>query len=463
MNAFEGQRFRKAGLGLMAAFALLVAPGFLYAQDPGPTPEVAETQAAPQSSPSATPSGTSTSQPSPSPNPNATLENTIEAGESSDEAPARRLVHWNEYAGPYFTIRVGGGILVDTAAYAQDTESKDQIKLSPDVKLRDARLVLRGTFPKWKRLSWSSGLMYDAPTHEFLVRETGLMIKVPELWGNLFIGRTKEGFSLNKVMVGYAGWTMERSTMSDATIPILADGIKWLGYSPKHGFLWNLGMYVDWLSKGQTFSTYAHQAVARLVWLPIHSEEKGSLFHMGVNLRYGKPKDDQLQLKSRPEAFPAPFFVDTGKFAATSSRMAGYEVYYRQGPWLFGSEYWWVDTSAPASGNPVFRGGDVAATWLITGETRAYNTVGGFFKAVSPKRPVFEGGPGAWELVFRYSNINLDQGTLTGGKFWRFTPMVNWHMSDNIRLEFGYGYGHLDRFNLAGNTHFFQTRIQLQL
>lgn len=40
--------------------------------------------------------------------------------------------------------------------------------------------------------------------------------------------------------------------------------------------------------------------------------------------------------------------------------------------------------------------------------------------------------------------------------------MVNWHMSNNMRLEFGYGYGHLDRFNLEGNTQFFQTRIQLQ-
>ena len=40
-------------------------------------------------------------------------------------------------------------------------------------------------------------------------------------------------------MVGYGGWTMERATISDASIPILADGIKWLGYSPKHKFLWN--------------------------------------------------------------------------------------------------------------------------------------------------------------------------------------------------------------------------------
>jgi phosphate-selective porin OprO and OprP len=49
-------------------------------------------------------------------------------------------------------------------------------------------------------------------------------------------------------MVGYAGWTMERATIGDATIPILADGVKWLGYAPKAHLIWNLGFYVDWLS-----------------------------------------------------------------------------------------------------------------------------------------------------------------------------------------------------------------------
>jgi len=31
-----------------------------------------------------------------------------------------------------------------------------------------------------------------------------------------------------------------------------------------------------------------------------------------------------------------------------------------------------------------------------------------------------------------------------------------------VRLEMAYGYGHLDRFNLQGNTHFLQSRIQFQ-
>ena len=60
---------------------------------------------------------------------------------------------------------------------------------------------------------------------------------MPELWGRLFIGRTKEGISMNKIMVGYQGWTMERATANDAFVPILADGVKWMGNSPGGSFL----------------------------------------------------------------------------------------------------------------------------------------------------------------------------------------------------------------------------------
>jgi phosphate-selective porin OprO/OprP len=305
--------------------------------------------------------------------------------------------------------------------------------------------------------------MYDAPTKAWLIRQTGIMIAVPELWGHFFVGRAKEGFSLLKVMVGYDGWTMERQTISDATIPILADGIKWLGNTPNHRFLWNLGYFNDIVSKGQSFSSYSSQEVARLIWLPIHSQETGKLLHIGGNFRYGKPVNNKLQLRSRPEAFPAPYFVDTGKFDARATFMAGPEVYYRPRNWMFGSEYWFAKIDSPSTHHPVLHGGDVVVSWLVTGEIRTYNEVGGFFREISPKRPVTNGGRGAWELVSRLSYIDLDNGTLRGGKFGRFTEQLNWYLSENIRVEVNYGYGHLNRFDLGGNTHFFQTRIQLQL
>ena len=395
--------------------------------------------------------------------PPAPIDDTIEAGEADAVEPARRLVRWNEYEGPFFTIRFGGGLLYEYARYSQDKNSKAQIDLTPEAKLRDTRLLFKGRLKFKRSVTWSAGFMYDGPTDEWLVRETGVMIEMPEISGHLFVGRSKEGFSLNKIMVGYAGWTQERSTINDATIPILADGIKWLGYAPKIHLLWNVGAYADWLSEGQGFSTYDNQFVGRVAWLPYLSTDGGRLLHLGINLRYGHPNEGTLKLRSRPESFPSPYFVDTGDFAAQSTRMTSLEAYSRRGSVLIGSEYFFQQVDAPESGDPLFHGGEVAATWLVTGETRTYNTRGGFFNQVSPARPVFQGGPGGWELVGRMSYIDLDSGSLRGGRFWRVTPMVNWYLSDHVRLEMTYGYGTLDRFELRGNTHFFQTRLQLQM
>jgi phosphate-selective porin OprO and OprP len=76
---------------------------------------------------------------------------------------------------------------------------------------------------------------------------------------------------------------------------------------------------------------------------------------------------------------------------------------------------------------------------------------------------VDSGGIGAWELVLRYSYVDMNSGAIDGGKFWRITPMVNWHMSSTTRLELVYGYSGLGRDGIQGNTSYFQTRLQLQV
>ena len=410
---------------------------------------------------SAIPPQTSGQNPAPGSHP-PTLDDTLEAGDDESGQPAHDLVTWNQFDLKFTTFRFGAGFLWDYAAFAQNAASKEQIGVLPTPKIRDDRLLFRGLFKTERPVSWSVGILYDIPTNKWLFRQTQVMIETPELFGDIVIGRTKEGVSLNKVMIGYAGWTNERATFSDAMLPILADGVKWLGYLPKKHLLWNLGVFGDRFSEGQTFSTYAHQVAGRVAWVPLMSETTEKVLHIGFNLRYGKPDDNTLQLRSRPEVFESPYFVDTGKFPATQTRISGIEAYYRPRSLLIGTEYFSENVTSREKGNPSFNGGDTFISWLPTGEVRAYNTRGGFFDQISPLRPVFSGGPGAWEFVGRFSYIDLNSGPVRGGTFWRITPVVNWHMSDNVRLEFVYGYGSLNRFDLVGKTQFFQTRIQLQ-
>jgi phosphate-selective porin OprO and OprP len=379
----------------------------------------------------------------------------------------QRFKDWNEFDGPLTTLRIGGGFLYEYATFSQDEKGKAQmdsahIDLNPGVKVRDFRVTLSGKFKFKRAVTWKIGIMYDGPSDNWLFRESGVMVEVPEIYGHIFVGRTKEGFSLNKVMNGYAGWTMERQMALDI-IPILADGVKWLGYLPEPRILWNIGVFADWLSEGHSFSTYQSQFAARIGWLPVYSESDNTILHIAVNGRYGRVHNDSIRVRSRPEAFTAPYFVDTKVFPAQSSNHFGLEAYYREGPLILGGEYYFCKFNSPEKHNPLFHGGDFVATYVITGESRPYSTVTGIFGFVPVATPVTEGGPGAWEAVLRFSNLDLDGGIISGGSFWRITPMINWYLSSQLRLEVSYGYGILDRFTVKGSTQFFQTRIQITI
>jgi phosphate-selective porin OprO/OprP len=392
-----------------------------------------------------------------------TLATGITAGEADGERPRRELIRALDLDLGFTTLRIGGGLLVDYSMFDQDSASREQFRLVSIGKLRDARVLLNGRFKSKRPITWQAGVMYDAVTDKLLVRQTGFMIAVPEIWSHFFIGRAKEGFSLNKVMVGYDGWGMERMPFTDATVPLLADGIKWLALTPDRHWFWNLGFFGDAFSEGQSFSSYDNQFVARVGWVPLPSDSVGTLLHLAMNFRTGIANKDSFQLRSRPEDFEAPYFLDTGRFPANGSTMFGPEVYYRPGRLLLGAENYWQKVRSPETGHPWFYGGQFIVTWNTTGETRTYNTVGNYFRTVSPDSTVIQGGPGAWELVLTYSYTNLTNGPIQGGTFWRVTPMLNWYLSDNLRLEFAYGFGKLDRFGIVGATQFFQSRIQMRL
>ena len=167
--------------------------------------------------------------------------------------------------------------------------------------------------------------------------------------------------------------------------------------------------------------------------------------------RYGKPLDGKITLKSRPESNPAPQIINTGSFSADHSTHIGGEIYYSTGRLLIGSEVMMHNFNSKDSEDHKFFGGDVVVTYLFTETRRPYNTTGSIFGFVPVKKSVFKGGWGEWEAVLRYSTLDLDDGSIHGGKFWRITPMVNWYMTKAMRMEFIYGYGVLDRYNLKGS------------
>jgi phosphate-selective porin OprO/OprP len=374
----------------------------------------------------------------------------------------------NEFEGTHSTFRIGLGYIGDATAYSQDAVFKQQmdsanLDLKPNYKTRDFRILGSGRFLKTERyIAWKFAYMYDGDKEVWMVRESGVTIGVPELAGHIFIGRTKEGFSMIKVMNGHSGVTNERQMALDP-IPILADGIKWFGYLPKSRIFWNLGYFNDFLSKGQSFSTFAWQYVARVGWMPINDSKNNRVFHIAANFQYAKPLDGKFTIKSRPESNPTPQLINTGSFVTDRSATLGWEIYYNSKRLMIGSEgmthRFYSDTSADHQ----FYGGDIIVSYFFTNTRRPYNTVGSVFGFAKVRKSLFKGGLGEIEGVMRLSTFNLNNGSIKGGQMWRLTPMINWYMTKVLRMEFVYGYGILDRYNLKGHIQFFETRLQITM
>ena len=403
----------------------------------------------------------------------ATLDSEVEEAVAAEDQPNppkdqqldSKLMHWSDYKGKNFTFHFGYNLMYDFIGYKQDPGSVAQwgSLVSPATRWRDVRLLASGKFPKAKRLiEWKAGYMRDVSNNVWIWRETGVVLAVPEMWGALFVGRTKLGVSMIKQMSGASIMGLERAEIEDMTIPIQNDGVRWMGYLPKLHLVWNLGYFNETLFHNPLYPFMDQQYAARPIWLPLLSVEDGKVLHLAVNLKYGNPKNGQTQLKARPEAITAPYFLDTGVFPADHEKLIGPEVWYRDNSVLAGGAYYFVKTEAP-QGNHQFQGGDIWASWLMTGEIRKYNTRGGLFDFVYPKSNFFKGGTGAFEATVHATYTNANSGTIQGGKFWRVTPTLAWYPSYEFRFTVGYGYGVLDRFGISGTTQFFQGRIQFML
>ena len=389
-----------------------------------------------------------------------------EKAETPEQPPRKKA--FNEFDLGFTTIRMGAAFIHEYAAYSQDDAGKAQmdaagVELTDQHKFRDFRYFANGRLNTKRQLIWKVAAMYDGAEDSWTFRETGLLIGVPELKGHIFLGRSKEGYSLYKVQNGYSTWGNERQ-MSLDLIPIMTDGIHFYGYAPGPRVFWYLGGYSNFIyGSDSKFMLWDWTYAARLGWRPLYDKDANKVVHLGVNYRYARPDEDEIQVRSRPESNPAPYFIDTGVFETDRSQSYGYEAYYSQGKWLVGSEGNRHTFRSETANDPKFWGLDVTATYLFTGEIRPYLSDTSAFHFVYPRKSIFDGGLGAWELVMRYSVFDTNDGLKPGGKFWKVTPMINWYPSKNFRLELVYGYGKLDRFGLEGKTQFFQTRFQFQL
>lgn len=385
---------------------------------------------------------------------------------SADSIPERKL-DFNEADFGFTTARAGMALMTDWAWYSQDAIGKAQmdsagVSLENMSMFRDARFLFNGKINSSREIIWKVAIMYDGVERGWAFRETGLLIGVPELSGKIFLGRSKEGYSLNKAQNGFSAPAIERQPSLDL-ISIMQDGIRYYGALDNPNIFWSVGAFSNLIYGNSKFMLYEWTYSGRLGFLPIYNKAENEILHLGMSFRYAKPNQESITVKSRPESNPAPYFINTGAFSTDKQTALGWEAYYFNGPLMIGSEGNMYHFNSTQANNPNFWGANLIMTYNITGEPYPYMKDNAVSFFIDPKNPVFEGGVGGWQLLLTGTVFNTNDGLKPGGDFWKVTSVVSWFMSYNFTAKFMYGYGMLDRFGLDGTTQFFQTRVQFQL
>jgi phosphate-selective porin OprO/OprP len=172
-----------------------------------------------------------------------------------------------------------------------------------------------------------------------------------------------------------------------------------------------------------------------------------------------------LTLSDRPEVRIDPTtLVSTAAIAGVS----GAQVYSAEaagtyGPLFFQGEYFWynVDRNAFAPLPSLkFQGGYAEAAYVLTGETRHYNSASASYGGIAPANPfsLAGGGWGAWEIAGRFSTIDLNDrlalaSGVAGGRQTVYTLALNWYVNGNVRLMLDYLHGDIAKQVSAISTH----------
>jgi phosphate-selective porin OprO/OprP len=383
-----------------------------------------------------------------------------------------------------FTFNVKGLFQADAASYSQDDNLPAAVSardLNSGTNIRRARVIFNGKM--------FSDFDYNL-TFDFGGAGAEDVGRVHEAWIQY------SGFKSAKFRVGEFGPSvgladagsqsgspfLERASSAEIARNF-AGGDTRMGvaaFNARDRYLWSVALTGNTVSSLNTaassFNTVNNDeqfgVAARIAGTPFKG--KNSLVHIGLNYSgIINPADTgaaaatryPVQLRDRPELrVDGGRLVDSGAINAGSAAATGVE---------FGAQYknlfvqseafdYKIERLGAAAGvsDPKFTGWYVEGGWVLTGESRKYNTATAAFDGVTPAANFdpSSGHWGAFELVARYSTLDLnyhDTAALTadrvlGGQQDITALGLNWQLNPGVRFIFQGQSVKVDRLNAAG-------------
>jgi len=324
-----------------------------------------------------------------------------------------------------------GRVHLDYAFF--DDDKKDH---GDNANFRRARLGFKGKVDEdWKYTFEMDFAKEDVAFKDISVKYTGLD------FADFQVGHFKPYFGMDENQSSNYIQFLERASVSNA---FARDEEIGAGFRSGHDN-WSVAAGV-WNEDGGTDSSATDDEAwtidGRATFAPLN--EKGRVVHLGAGGSYRVPNagSDNVTFSSKVTGVGANLITTSAITNVDSSQIYNLEAAGAFDSFAAQAEYYIVDVNKQTGIDPSFGGWYAQASYLLTGETRPYDAKIGNFKRIKPSNPfsLKTGGTGAWELLGRVSNVDLnDQGAgVTGGELDDWTLGVNWYVNNNTRFMFNY-------------------------
>lgn len=219
-----------------------------------------------------------------------------------------------------------------------------------------------------------------------------------------------------------------------STLGIHSNGSNWWG-----------GFYLTGPAVGQSHTggnSGQSAELARLTFNPYQGPDNTTI-HLGVNGAYMNRASNTktFAFSDRPELrIDTATFLNTGTLTVDSGSVIGAEAAATYDNFYVDGEYFHYNINRPSGASDLgFDGGYVQASYTFGGR-RSYSPGAGAYSGVKPDHPLdlsFNGW-GAWELAARYSSLDLNDGTVAGGKQNTYSAGINWYPNTTIKFMLDY-------------------------
>jgi len=405
--------------------ALLLAPG-MRAQDSPPEQEGATADAP---------------QPSPEPEPEPSSDSLGSKWDRFRDA-GRGLTTWNLFDGR-LTLRAYGRLQFDaTKARFDDvlapTIGEDQTSA---LDTRRVAAYIKGTIDN--HLKYVAGFEFgpDYGLADLYVEGTddGLRVFGYRI-GDFRFGYIQEPFSLSRTTSAYDSGFLERSLPTWTFGPGNNVGYMVQNRARKQRITWQVGFFSFGRQNDANASVSSLSVTGRVAWRPLYRDGGRRMVHLAGAYSNRTPRGNTAQYRTRPEARFVDFLVDTGEFDASRIELGGLEAAAVLGPLWLQAEAISCGVTTAEFGDVGFWGSSVEAGYFLTGEVRPYSVLDASFGRVIPHGNYRKGLPlkrsngGAFELVGRFSKVDLEDSGVRGGTLSDLGLGFNWYVDASSKL-----------------------------